>query len=36
MIYNYQMLQIMHRPFYFLIEKKGCSGYLVTRQPFGP
>lgn len=33
MIYNYQMLQIMHRPFYFLIEKKGCG---LDPQPFGP
>jgi len=33
MIYNYQMLQIMHRPFYFLIEKKGCG---IDPQPFGP
>jgi hypothetical protein len=34
MIYNYQYrLQIMHRPFYILIQKKGCG---MDPQPFGP
>ena len=33
MIYNYQRLQIMHRPFYILIQKKGCG---TDPQPFGP
>jgi hypothetical protein len=33
MIYNYQRLQIMHRPFYILIQKKGCG---LDPQPFGP